>query len=117
MLSKLLLLVSLLGVLSACAVKGPDVVVSPPEVEIDPGVKIHPSPGAPPGPRHCPPGHAKKGGVSRTDIAMPLPHWHASSPCLPCRVHAEGRCTAADSLPWVVAWGPRASGKTFRHKF
>jgi hypothetical protein len=61
MLSKLLLLVSLLGVLSACAVKGPDVVVTPPEVEIGPGVTTHPSSNAPPGPRHCPPGHAKKG--------------------------------------------------------
>jgi hypothetical protein len=57
---KLLILVSLLWVLSACAVKGPDVVVTPPEVEIDPGVKVH-NPNVPPGPRHCPPGHAKKG--------------------------------------------------------
>jgi hypothetical protein len=61
MLSKLLLLVSMLWLLTACAVKGPDVVVTPPEVEIDPGVKVHTYPDAPPGPRHCPPGHAKKG--------------------------------------------------------
>jgi hypothetical protein len=33
-------------------------------------------------------------------------------------VHAEGRFTAANGIPWVASWGPpRASGKTFRHQF
>jgi hypothetical protein len=58
---KLLLLVSMLWLLSACAVRGPELVVTPPEVDIGPSVTVPPSPDTPPGPRHCPPGHAKKG--------------------------------------------------------
>jgi len=61
----LLLLVSVVFVLSACTVKGPEVEVRPPEVIVDPPVTVETDddshPHRHPGPRHCPPGHAKKG--------------------------------------------------------
>ncbi len=62
---KLLVSVAIVGVLSACTVKGPEVQVKPPEVILDPPVKVETealsAPHRHPGPRHCPPGHAKKG--------------------------------------------------------
>lgn len=62
---KLLFLVSVIFLMTACTVKGPEVGVRPPEVILDPPVKVetdtHTYPQTHPGPRHCPPGHAKKG--------------------------------------------------------
>jgi len=62
---RLLLLVGVVLVLSACTVKGPEVEVRPPEVIVDPPVKVetddHSHSHRHPGSRHCPPGHAKKG--------------------------------------------------------
>jgi hypothetical protein len=61
----LLLLLGVVFVLSACTVKGPEVEVRPPEVIVDSPVKVETDDYSPPhrhpGPRHCPPGHAKKG--------------------------------------------------------
>ena len=63
----LLLLVGVIFVLSACTVKGPEVEVRPPEVIVDPPVQVetdsHARPDSHPHrhPKHCPPGHAKKG--------------------------------------------------------
>jgi predicted small lipoprotein YifL len=59
----LLLLAGLLSVLSACTLKGPEVAVKPPEIVVDRPVNVHThsSPQTHPQPRHCPPGHAKKG--------------------------------------------------------
>ena len=58
---KLLYLVCLTGILSACTVRGPEVEVRPPEVDIKPGVEAHDYHHSHPRSRHCPPGHAKKG--------------------------------------------------------
>lgn len=61
----LLVLVGAVFVLSGCTLKGPDVEVRPPEVILDPPVKVESDedshPHRPSVPRHCPPGHAKKG--------------------------------------------------------
>lgn len=64
---KLLLIAGVVFVLSACTLKGPEVAVRPPKVIIEPPVKVetdshtHPVPHPHSRPRHCPPGHAKKG--------------------------------------------------------
>jgi hypothetical protein len=61
----LLLCIGVVFVLSACTIKGPEVEVRPPEVIVDPPVQVetddHSHSHRHPGPRHCPPGHAKKG--------------------------------------------------------
>ena len=58
---KLLFLICMTGILSACTVKGPEVEVRPPGVDMNPGVEMRTYHYSHPGPRHCPPGHAKKG--------------------------------------------------------
>jgi hypothetical protein len=68
---KLMLLVGAISLLSACTVRGPEVKVRPPGVIVNPPVKVksydYAYPHRHPGPRHCPPGHAKKGWCSQDD--------------------------------------------------
>jgi hypothetical protein len=49
--------------LAACTVRGPSVDVRPPKIILDPPVNVETNTHTYPRshPRHCPPGHAKKG--------------------------------------------------------